>query len=480
MNEIQFEGRMINRRWKILSLLGSGSFGKVFLVWDSEEQDYCAMKIEENKNDDKLKGESKIMLALSNSSQRRQGIPLMRWYGTDTNFSQLNFMVTDILGPNLEDLFVLCNRRFSLKTVLMIADSTISLIEYMHQKSYIHRDIKPENFLVGINNQSHLLYAIDFGLSQRYRDPNTHSHISFRENRPLVGTARYMSINNHLGIEASRRDDLESLGYMLIYFLNGSLPWQGIDSPNKQEKYERIKEKKMKTLVESYCRQIPPEFTIFLNYTRNLIFDEKPDYTFLKKMFDDLYKREGYVRDFCYDWTISSCVNTDLVSKKSLPFMYAVEEEDSHSSQSADVVSESRDSRVLKASNYSADEQSNAYSDMEEGISLNTEEEKKQVLIDLKAKDFKRLDDSDVTDNRPMEIQKNVQILPKNEAKPTIFSKMKESASGFQPAVRPGFSLAKGAFADNKKTDKSDMDQTANDGSIDSSEIPKQGKWVKR
>lgn len=141
----------------------------------------------------------------------------------------------------------------------------------------------------------------------------------------MVGTARYMSVNCHLGLEASRRDDLESLAYMLIYFSNGSLPWQGIDSPNKQEKYEKIGDKKMKVPVEVYTRNLPEEFSLFLNYTKSLLFDEKPDYVYIKKLFEDLFIRENFVKDYAYDWTNQDNINIDIVNKKTLPFDYVVD-----------------------------------------------------------------------------------------------------------------------------------------------------------
>ena len=225
----------------------------------------------------------------------------MRWFGVEGEY---NIMVLDLLGPSLEDLFNFCNRRFTLKTVLMLADQLISRIEYVHSKSFIHRDVKPDNFLMGLGKRANQVNIIDFGLAKKYRDPKTHQHIPYRENKNLTGTARYASINTHLGIEQSRRDDLESLGYVLMYFLRGSLPWQGLKAATKKQKYEKISERKMSTPVEVLCKSFPPEFVTYFQVCRSLRFEDKPDYSYMRKLFRDLFIREGYQYDYVFDWTI--------------------------------------------------------------------------------------------------------------------------------------------------------------------------------
>ncbi|KAM3417409.1 hypothetical protein BST61_g5655 [Cercospora zeina] len=157
---------------------------------------------------------------------------------------------------------------------------------------------------MGIGKRGNQVNVIDFGLAKKYRDPKTHFHIPYRENKNLTGTARYASINTHLGVEQSRRDDIESLGYVFLYFCRGSLPWQGLKATTKKQKYDRIMEKKMTTPTEVLCRGFPNEFAIYLNYARSLRFDDKPDYSYLRKIFRDLFVREGFQYDYVFDWTV--------------------------------------------------------------------------------------------------------------------------------------------------------------------------------
>jgi len=180
----------------------------------------------------------------------------------------------------------------------------ISRVEYIHSKNFIHRDVKPDNFLMGLGKKGNLVYIIDFGLAKKYRDSRTHQHIAYRENKNLTGTARYASVNTHLGIEQSRRDDMESLGYVFMYFLRGSLPWQGLKAATKRQKYERISEKKMSTPIEELCKGFPSEFATYLNFCRSLRFDDKPDYSYLRQLFRNLFHRHGYTYDYVFDWNM--------------------------------------------------------------------------------------------------------------------------------------------------------------------------------
>eukprot|EP00474_Spongospora_subterranea_P000959 CRZ01417.1 hypothetical protein [Spongospora subterranea] len=143
---------------------------------------------------------------------------------------------------------------------------------------------------------------VDMGLCKKYRDVKSKRHIPYRSNKKLTGTPRYASINTHNGSEQGRRDDLESLGYMLMYFSRGTLPWQGLKAATKQEKYDKIGKKKLETPIDELCKDSPHEFATYLKYCSKLAFSEKPDYFFLKSLFDSLFRKQGYEYDWIYDW----------------------------------------------------------------------------------------------------------------------------------------------------------------------------------
>ncbi|KAK6161256.1 hypothetical protein DH2020_004644 [Rehmannia glutinosa] len=290
--------RVVGNKFKLGRKIGAGSFGELYLGVNIQSGEEVAVKMESVKTKHpQLYYESKLYMLLQGGT----GIPHLKWYGVE---GEHNAMVIDLLGPSLEDLFNYCNRKFTLKTVLMLADQLINRVEYVHSRGFLHRDIKPDNFLMGLGRKANQVYIIDFGLAKKYRDLQTHKHIPYRENKNLTGTARYASVNTHLGVEQSRRDDLESLGYVMMYFLRGSLPWQGLKAGTKKQKYDKISEKKMLTPIEVLCKSYPSEFISYFHYCRSLRFEDKPDYSYLKRLFRDLFIREGYQFDYVFDWTI--------------------------------------------------------------------------------------------------------------------------------------------------------------------------------
>ena len=259
--------------------LGSGAFGDIYYGVNIKFNEEVAIKLEPtHTRHPQLFYESKLYMAL-------QGM--------------------DLLGHSLEDYFNFCKRKFTLLTTVMVVDQMLSRIEFIHSRNFIHRDVKPDNFLMGKGSKKHQVYAIDFGLAKRYRDPRTGLHIPYKDGKSLTGTARYASVNTHLGIEQSRRDDIEGLGYILVYFMRGNLPWQGLKARTVKEKYEKIKEKKISTSLEVLCQGFPDEFKTFIQYARDLKFEDRPDYSYLKNLLRQICEKNQLTFNYNkYDWIL--------------------------------------------------------------------------------------------------------------------------------------------------------------------------------
>ncbi|CAD8047076.1 unnamed protein product [Paramecium primaurelia] len=287
----------IARQYKLIKKIGSGAFGEIYLVQSQSKSEY-AMKLERSDNKHpQIFFEAKLYNYLQGQDQYDKGIPKIHDQGVDGDY---NYIVMDLLGPSLEELFNKNHRKLSLKSVLMLADQLIQRIEYIHSKQFIHRDIKPDNFLVGVGSKSSRVYIVDFGLAKRYITKE--GHIPYKEGKSLTGTARYASINTHVGLEQSRRDDLESLGYVLMYLLRGQLPWQNMKASNQKEKYQKIMEKKQETTPEQLCKGFPNEMTQYLQYCRNLKFEDKPDYNYIRNLFREAFRKQGYEWDYKFEW----------------------------------------------------------------------------------------------------------------------------------------------------------------------------------
>lgn len=295
-------------------LLGEGSFGKVHLAQDLRTGKLHAVKMESKDNNiNLLETESNI---INYVNQHIDDNPVIKnyWYGADNKYY---YLITDLLGPSLDSLLPKCNGKFSLKTVLMLAEQMISRVRYYHDRNIIHRDIKPDNFLVEYKKPHQNIYLIDFGLAKKYRRGPKKTHIPYIEDKPHIGTVRYMSLNAHEKKEQSRRDDMYSIGYVLLYLLQGRLPWQGVSEKSKSMRYKKIYQIKkslsnaelVKGITCNSCigTECPAKkcFKKYFDYLDTVEFQGEINYNFLISEFLTCMQDHNYSYDYQWDWANS-------------------------------------------------------------------------------------------------------------------------------------------------------------------------------
>eukprot|EP01083_Nonionella_stella_P084088 232671_1 len=270
--------------------IGTGRFHDTYYGMDRSTHQHVAIKYNHHNNrhvDVYLRWQHMHYLKMKSVI----GIPNMHWYGEINGYK---IIVMDLFEATLQQLFDFCDRRFSLKTILIIADKLISTIECIHTKECVYRNINPIHFCLKKND----IYFVGFGNVNYYINPRTRQHLPCTQHMKMKNVQRYASINEHLGYQLSRRDDLESVGNVLLYFLyKGKLPWSGLDSSDS------VANKKMTILIQDLCKDFPKQFEIYMRYCRDLKFENKPNYDYLRKLFKDLYHKNGYNKEeFVWDW----------------------------------------------------------------------------------------------------------------------------------------------------------------------------------
>ena len=281
----ELKNKLIFKKYRLIKKIGKGSFGFVYSAENIKDKNMpkVAVKLEEKtRTFHLLEKESNFLLLLNGV-----GIPKLISYGYNSEYF---ILIQELLGENLNQLRKsLKIDKFNIKDIAMIALQVIDRMEYIHSKNVVHRDIKPENFLIGLENEA-FIYLIDFGISRKYRSSKTGKHIQFSLTGKLFGTLKFLSYNATRGVEQTRRDDMISVGYMLIYLSGTKLPWAdlSIREKNAKKNYEKILELKKLSKPENICEGLPEELTEYIRYCYNLTFEQKPDYEYLRGLFKNL------------------------------------------------------------------------------------------------------------------------------------------------------------------------------------------------
>lgn len=288
---------IINGQYRLKHRIGAGSFGEVYEAEDLKQNIRIGLKIEIIKaRYPQLENESAILQTIQG------GINYPRYIETGVD-AVFRYLAMELLGKNLDELFILCGNKFTIKTVLMIADQLISSLEFLHKRHYIFRDIKPNNFVIGRGSKSNQIFMVDFGLCKKYIDEETSEHVEFLEGQSVAGTVRFASKYALAGNTQSRRDDMIALGYLLIYFAKGTLPWAAIEANSSSQKIQQICTMKSTIEPEELCNKLPPEFRRYLVAVSSLEFAEEPKYSEYRQMFRNLLMKYEISYDYKYDWS---------------------------------------------------------------------------------------------------------------------------------------------------------------------------------
>ena len=304
--------KIIFKKYKLIKKIGQGTFGSIYEGINILTKEPVSVKLEDRTQNNYLESEGYTLYTLKGF-----GIIELITFGRNKEY---NMMVLPLLGDSLYKIFINLNKRFTLKDICLIGLQCLDRIEWVHEKNFIHCDIKPENFLMGIKDPR-VIYMIDFGLSKKYRSERTKRHIIFSVTKQLVGTARFASVNALKGYELSRRDDLESFCYMILFFVLKKLPWQGIKCETQAKRYKKICEIKESFNIENYRKAIPMQIIEIFRYVKKLTFNEDPDYDKIRSFFKDCLNNIKYKENETFSWIkdkkILNLKNSGYIRRKS-------------------------------------------------------------------------------------------------------------------------------------------------------------------
>ena len=401
-------GRIFFNKYTLIKKLGEGSFGSIYSA--KSQHNWYAIKLEnKNRSQYLLENEAYIMSYLQGKR-----IPFIKSFGYSGDY---NVLVMELMGKSLEQIFEnLPIKKMSVNCVAKLGLQMVDILEHIHDKHIIHRDIKPDNFVMGRGEKSKYLYLLDFGLAKKYRSSTTLKHYPMIKKKNLTGTARYASINALNGLTQSRRDDLEAVGYVLLYFLRGKLPWQGLHMKKKEDRYHKIMEIKIMTKPSELCEGFPKEFEDYVEYTRNLEYEQDPNYSYLKNLFNSILKEDKNSENY-YDWDIGNKTLNTITT--------------SNTTQKAFFIKEKEKEKDInkKENNNNLNNSNNNFIDMENLLDneINEFEEKENKIKNEKFEEKEKIEENIMIKKRmdTSELFYNSQII-KSEIK-NLFTKTEEN-----------------------------------------------------